>query len=660
MSESPLRILLVEDNPHDADLLRETLATVGASLEMRHAERLDQAIKCLGQMAPIDVILLDLLLPDSMGLATLQRINSAAPHLPILVLTGTEDEALGIEAVRLGAQDYLVKGEIGARRLLQSIRHAIQRKGLERAIRDHEARLTGLIGSAMDAIIAIDARQRVVLFNPAAEGMFGCDAAEALDGPIDRFLPFGVRKLHHAHVEHFGTTGTTNRRMGALGVMTGLRANGEEFPIEASISQVETGGEKLFTVILRDVTERKRADDALKALNETLEQRVAQRTAEAQQQAALLRVLASELTKTEERERRRLAQLLHDHLQQLLVAARMSLARARRRVEDQEAGRLLGEVDGVLDQSIRESRSLTVQLSPPVLYDAGLEAALRWLARDMADKHRLTVEVEAQAADEPADEDTRVFLFQAARELLFNVVKHAHVERARLRLERTANGAMRLEVVDEGVGFDVPGGGRIEEGGSGFGLFQIRERVGLVGGTMQIESTPNEGTRATILLPPDGRDLANDGADLGSPSAAEPPAEISAAVGPPASPASTSRLRVLVADDHPIVRKGLADLLREQKEIEIVFEAGDGPEAIDLCERSHIDVVVMDVTMPRMDGLQATRRIKRARPQTRVIGLSMHENGDMAQTMIEAGAVAYFRKDVRADALIAAILAAAP
>jgi PAS domain S-box-containing protein len=654
MNESPLRILLVEDNPQDADLLRETLVTVDASLEIRHVERLQQALECLHTATPLDAILLDLLLPDSLGLETLKQIDLAAPHLPILVLTGVEDEVLGVEAVRLGAQDYLVKGEAGGRRLLQLIRHAIQRKKLARVLGDHEARLEALIDSAMDAVIAVDVQQRVVLFNPAAETMFGCKAADALAGSIERFLPPAARQAHCAHVELFGATGVTNRRMGALGVLKGLRANGEEFPIEASISRVEAGGQKLFTVILRDVTERQRAVDALKALNETLEHRVAQRTAEVQQQSNLLRLLASELTKTEERERHRMAQLLHDHLQQLLVAARMSLARARRRVKEPAVDRLLGEVDGVLDESIRESRSLTAQLSPPVLYDAGLEAALRWLARDMAEKYRLTVEVEARAADEPADEATRILLFQAARELLFNVVKHARIACARLRLERIADGAMCLEVVDGGVGFDVPAEVGLGEGRGGFGLFHIRERISLVGGTMKIESSPSEGTRVTLVLPHDGSQPPAPGTEAGSSAIAALQTETPAAAAVPASPGG--KLRVLVADDHPIVRKGLADLLREQKEIEIVLEAGDGPEAVDLCQRSTVDVVVMDVTMPRLDGIEATRRIKQSRPRTRIIGLSMHERADMAKAMLEAGATAYFRKDVPAETLISAIL----
>ena len=136
---------------------------------------------------------------------------------------------------------------------------ANQAQQTEQALEESRARLAGIVGSALDASITIDAGPRVVLFNAAAEKMFGCPAAEALGSSIDRFIPARFRQAHEQHVRGFGERGTTSRAMGALGALSALRAGGEEFPIEASISQVEVHGRKLFTVILRDVTERARA-----------------------------------------------------------------------------------------------------------------------------------------------------------------------------------------------------------------------------------------------------------------------------------------------------------------------------------------------------------------------------------------------------------------
>jgi PAS domain S-box-containing protein len=135
---------------------------------------------------------------------------------------------------------------------------------MEEAMTGNDARLKGIVASAMDAIVSVDSRQRIVLFNPAAELMFGVGAGEALGKSLRRFIPKQFRESHPRHVEKFGQTGVSARRMGALGAISGLRSNGEEFPIEASISQLGFGGDKVFTVILRDTTERKRVEDALR------------------------------------------------------------------------------------------------------------------------------------------------------------------------------------------------------------------------------------------------------------------------------------------------------------------------------------------------------------------------------------------------------------
>src|SRR5947209_9773415 len=139
---------------------------------------------------------------------------------------------------------------------------AIQRA--QEALLQSQNQLQGIIHSAMDAVITVDSEQRVMMFNTAAERMFLCPSREALGQPLGRFIPERFRATHDRHVAHFGKTGVTSRAMGALGTLSGLRANGEEFPIEASISQIESGGNKLYTAIVRDVTDRQRSEQSLR------------------------------------------------------------------------------------------------------------------------------------------------------------------------------------------------------------------------------------------------------------------------------------------------------------------------------------------------------------------------------------------------------------
>lgn len=147
-----------------------------------------------------------------------------------------------------------------------------ERKRSEDALRQSEARLAAIIDSAMDAIISVNQEQRIVLFNSAAEKIFGHKAPEALGQPLDRFIPERFRDVHREHIRNFGRTGVTKRSMTSPGILSGLRADGAEFPIEATISQVEVAGQKVCTVILRDISERVRAEEEARNQAETIRQ----------------------------------------------------------------------------------------------------------------------------------------------------------------------------------------------------------------------------------------------------------------------------------------------------------------------------------------------------------------------------------------------------
>ena len=241
----------------------------------------------------------------------------------------------------------------------------------------------------------------------------------------------------------------------------------------------------------------------LEALNENLETRVAERTALALQRAEQLRALSVELIGAEAREQRRIAQLLHDDLQQILVAARLHLKALRSVRRAAEKDMFADEVNGLLERSIEATRSLTVEFSPPVLYERGLSAALHWLAADARRQHGVEVTVEVDAVDdEPQSAELRVFLFRAVRELVFNAVKHAGGSSAvRITMECCIENTLRIVVADEGVGFDPGVLATRDFGRGGYGLANIRQRAASLGGELRIESAPGRGTRVTLLTP---------------------------------------------------------------------------------------------------------------------------------------------------------------
>jgi len=294
---------------------------------------------------------------------------------------------------------------------------------------------------------------------------------------------------------------TTHRKQAEEALRTAnerLQEQAEELQAQAEELHAQT---EELTTANEELREREQAlresEEALRVLNATLESKVAERTAELEQRARQLQKLTLELTETEERERKRLAQILHDDLQQILAAAKFHVSILGSRVKpDAALQKMAVQVDGLLGDAIAKSRHLSHELSAPVLADSNLSGAFEWLAQQMQTQHGFTVHLEIGGRIELASEPLRVLLYKAAQELLLNVVKHAGVREATLRL-RHRRGRLRLSLSDRGRGFDPAQA----DHALGFGLLSIRERVGCLGGRLKIRSAVGKGSTFVIAVP---------------------------------------------------------------------------------------------------------------------------------------------------------------
>jgi PAS domain S-box-containing protein len=245
----------------------------------------------------------------------------------------------------------------------------------------------------------------------------------------------------------------------------------------------DAGGAPQFAIaMVADITHRKKAEEDIRTYQEQLQS------------------LASELSLTEERERRQLATDLHDHIGQALAVSKIKLGVLQKSAQSEEHAKPLGEVRELIEQMIQDTRSLTFELSLPVLYELGFEAAVEWYAKHIRSQHGIRVDVQKDMLPITMDDEIKVLLFRSVRELMMNIVKHAQAQHARVTIRRDGDD-VNIAVEDDGVGIkDVLRDARLRSNG-GFGLFSIRERLHYLGGRVEVESSNGQGTRITLMVP---------------------------------------------------------------------------------------------------------------------------------------------------------------
>lgn len=338
---------------------------------------------------------------------------------------------------------------------------------------DAASSLAALLDSAMDAIISIDEAGHIVMFNRAAQDAFGWRADQVMGQPLSRLIPERFRRGHDAHIHRFGATGVTSRRKGGAGVVLwGLRADGSEFPMEASISQIETTHGKVFSVIVRDVTERVRARQDLARF-------------------------ATEAAAIREQEKSRVARELHDELAQSLTALKMDTIWVRDRVgrDDPALAERVAGMLALLDSSVASTRRIAADLRPLVLDDLGLVPAIEWLVQSFTQRHGVACELDIDESLE-LGEPHATAVFRIVQESLVNVAKHAQATQVSVRVAREGDEIV-LSVRDDGLGFDA-GAARKPQS---LGLIGLRERAQLLEGTVRIESAPRRGTLVEARIP---------------------------------------------------------------------------------------------------------------------------------------------------------------
>lgn len=490
-------------------------------------------------------------------------------------------------------------------------------------------RLHGIIESATDAIISIDGSQKIVMFNPAAERIFGVRAAEAMGGTLDRFLPERFRAAHSGHIRKFGTTGVTTRAMGMLGTLRGLRADGREFPIEASISQADVGGQRLYTVILRDVSERQKLEEQL---------------LQSQKMEGIGRLAGGVA-----HDFNNLLTAIFGYVGSALMMLDVSHPAYSALTHTQEAAERAASLTRQLLAFARK-QVVNLQVVRPKVVVEGIEPMLRRLiGDDVALRIAVKDDTGSVRADRGQLEQVIINLAVNARDAMprggtltietMNVDLDAVYCSARVGAEPGPH--VTVAVTDTGVGmspevlsrlfepfFTTKGPGK----GTGLGLATCHGIVRQSGGHIAVYSEPGRGTSIKVFLPRVG--------DEGT--------RITVKT---ALPAIGGHETILLVEDNEMVRGFVTESLARVGYN--IITAQNGPEALRSVGPAHrIDLLITDVVMPEMSGVQLATKLQSERPGMPVLFMSGYTEDTIVHHGVETEGTSFIPKPFTLDALM--------
>lgn len=510
------RILYIEDDAALARLLQKNLQRNGYNVDI--AVDGEEGL-VMAQTGLYDLVLADHNLPSRGGLEIIRILAGDQRAPSVIMLTGNGNEIVAVEALKLGAADYLVKDPQGLYRdlLPMVIGKVLVNRGMARereqmliALKKSEEQYRTMFDNALTGNFVATPDCRVILCNEAFARIMGFGSvAEVLAAASIDFFPCQQEKERcQAHLRQFKK----------IEFMEFEMKKRDRTPMVAlgSIDGIfdQSGGLHLVRGYLLDITDKKRYLENMKLMNEQLanlakelclvnqdlESRVEDRTAALKKSHDEMKKVSFQLLWAEERERERIAGELHDHVGQSLLLANMKLSALKEAMSSGPDRMLAEEASTLLTCSIQDIRTLTVRTRPPILDTAGIETALEWLCSSMRDDYPVQISLSKDRKPKPLGAEERYLIYQAVRELLMNVVKHAHTDHAQLSLT-VDHDLLVVQVKDDGVGFNLSEMRLKQQNCDGYGLYNVQQRIEHIGGKFTVKSAPQKGTAIKLTVP---------------------------------------------------------------------------------------------------------------------------------------------------------------